>query len=154
MKKIILCTLLIPVISYANNLKIIDQQVEKISYEEFQKIKHVQTKSAMCMASAQPAMGKAGTMVTASGYVNYVINNMSNVSQNYWIDVYMCINGIGCTHSKNTVTLGANLSGNGGYPIATSQYIATKGTYIDQASIQISGESTCFVQGSSTVTVN
>lgn len=115
---------------------------------------HVGTKSAMCTASANPASGKAGQMVTAGGYVSYVITNNTTIAQNYWVDEYMCINGVGCTHIRNTVTLNPHLSGNGGGAIATQQYIANKGNYVDQASIQVTGESTCFVQGSNTVSVS
>ena len=115
---------------------------------------HVSTKSAMCTASANPASGKAGQNIMASGYVSYVITNNTNSTQSYSIDEYMCINGFGCTHVRNSATLNAHMTGNGGGAISTTQYIANKGTYIDQSSIQVSGESTCFVQGSNTVTAS
>jgi hypothetical protein len=108
----------------------------------------------MCTASANPASGKAGQNIMASGYVSYVITNNTASTQNYSIDEYMCINGFGCTHVRNSATLNSHMTGNGGGTISTTQYISSKGNYIDQSSIQITGESTCFVQGTSTVTVS
>lgn len=139
---------------YADNLKIISTEVSHITDQEYNAIKHVQTKSAMCTASANPASGKAGQNIMASGYVSYVITNNTASTQGYSIDEYMCINGFGCTHVRQSATLNAHMTGNGGGAISTTQYIANKGTYIDQSSIQVSGESTCFVQGSNTVTAS
>jgi|GEM_PF-3459577 len=133
-----------------------EMQVKQILVEHVDSmpVVHVQTKSAMCTASANPASGKAGNNITASGYVSYVITNNTASTQSYGVDEYMCINGFGCTHVRQSVTVGAHMSANGGGAIMTTQYIPSKGTYIDQSSIQVSGESTCFVQGSNTVTVS
>jgi hypothetical protein len=51
------------------------------------------------------------------------------------------------------VTLGAHLSGTGGGTLYVNAVLG-KGTYVDQASIQVTGESTCFVQGSNSVWIN
>lgn len=112
------------------------------------------TKSAMCTASANAVSGFVGQPVTASGYVSYVINNATSTAQNYWVDEYMCINGFGCTHIRNTVSLQAHLSGSGGGSIFNQEIISSKGNYVDQATIQVTGESNCFVQGSNTVYIN
>jgi hypothetical protein len=138
---------------YANDLKIINTEQNTISYEEYQTIKHVETKSAMCTATANPASGFAGQNITANGHVSYTITNATSATQSYWVDEYMCINGVSCTHIRNTVTLAAHLSGTGGGTLYTSAVLG-KGTYVDQATIQVTGESTCFIQGSNSVWVN
>jgi hypothetical protein len=151
MKKLALLAMLMSVNACASEMQVKQILVEHV---DSMPVVHVQTKSAMCTASANPASGKAPVQLTASGYVSYVITNNTSTTQGYNVDEYMCINGIGCTHVRQAVTLGAHMSANGGGAISTSQYIANKGTYIDQSSIQVSGESTCFVQGSNTVTVS
>jgi hypothetical protein len=151
--KLLVLLLLISNAIYANDLNIIKTEQSTISYEEYQAIKHVGTKSAMCTATANPASGFAGQNVTASGHVSYTITNNSSSTQNYWADEYMCINGASCTHIRNTVTLAAHLTGTGGGTLYTSAVLG-KGTYVDQASIQVTGESTCFVQGNNSVWIN
>lgn len=141
---------LIAINCYANDLKITQVLVEHI---DRMPSTHVQTKSAMCTASANPATGFANQQTTATGHVTYTITNSTDVSQNYWIDEYMCINGFGCTHIRNTASLGDHLSGSGNGTLYDSATMP-KGTYTDQASIQVTGESTCFVQGSNSVYIN
>lgn len=130
-----------------NPIQVLVEHVDKIPDN------HVETKSAMCTASANAASGFANQPINVSGYVSYTITNGSTVSQNYWVDEYMCVNGYGCTHIRNTVSLGAHLSGSGGGTIYNTETLG-KGTYVDQASIQVTGESNCFTQGSNTVFIS
>lgn len=140
---------------YANNLKVVSHEETHISWYEYQSaIKQMKTITATCQASADPAIGKAGEDISAFGNVSYSIYNDANDTQTYTIDEYMCINTFGCTHYRDYVTLDSHLSGNGGGVIGTKQYIETKGTYVDESTMQISGSSACFKQGSNTVTVN
>jgi hypothetical protein len=154
MKKVIITAALVSsflaINCYANDLKITQVLIEHI---DKMPLPTVSTKSAMCTASANSATGFANQQITVNGYVSYTITNSTTTSQNYWIDEYMCINGLGCTHIRNTATLGSHLSGNGGGVIYTSAMMP-KGTYTDQSSIQVTGESTCFVQGSNSVYIN
>jgi hypothetical protein len=151
--KLLVLSLLVSNFAYANDMKIIKTEENVISYEQFQAIKYVQTKSAMCTATANPASGFAGQNTTATGHISYTITNGSAATQNYWVDEYMCINGVSCTHARLTVTVGAHLSGSGSGAIFVNAILG-KGTYVDQATIQVTGESTCFVQGSNSVWIN
>jgi hypothetical protein len=153
--KLIILSLLASNFVYANNLKIISHEETHISWSEYKDaVKLMKTTTATCQASADPASGKAGDEISAFGNVSYSIYNDANDAQTYSIDEYMCINTFGCTHFRDYVTLDSHLSGSGEGVIGTKQYIETKGTYVDEATMQISGSSACFKQGSNTVTVN
>jgi hypothetical protein len=153
--KLIFLCLLISNLSYANNLKVISHEETHISWAEYQAAtKQMKTTTATCQASADPASGKAGDEISAFGNVSYSIYNDANDTETYSIDEYMCINTFGCTHFRDYVTLDSHLSGSGGGVIGTKQYIENKGTYVDESTMQISGSSACFKQGSNTVTVN
>jgi hypothetical protein len=136
---------------YANDLKIIKTEINHISYDQYlSEIKKVETKSAMCNASANATSGFAGQLTTVSGNVTFVITNNTSTTQNYWVDEYMCVNGFGCTHVRITSVIGAHLSGSGG-GLIYNQEMLPKGDFVDQATIQVTGESSCFVQGSNSV---
>lgn len=153
MKKIIIGTLVsLSIISascYAGDLtltKIFEEHIDKMPSV------NVQTKSAMCTATANPAVGTSGQNITVTGFVNFTINNATDTAQNYWVDEYMCIVGHGCTHIRNTTSLGPHLSGSGSGTLYDAALL-NKGNYQDQSQIMITGESTCNVYGYNSVTV-
>lgn len=152
--KLIALSLLVTSSAYANDYPTVQLHPIRILTEHVKEPPHTQlgSKGAMCTASANPASGTGGQMITVNGYVSYSITNNTTVSQNYWADEYMCVNGYGCTHTRDTVTLSAHLNGNGGGAVYNTELLP-KGSFVDQSSIQISGESTCFTQGSNTVTM-
>lgn len=115
---------------------------------------HVQTKNATCTASANYVQATAGDMVKATGSISYTLYNPSNTVQTYKIDKYMCINGFGCTHEQDTLQLDCGGSVNDNDDLYTEDYIENPGQYVDQASVQISGDSSCVVNGYNTVSVN
>jgi hypothetical protein len=149
-KTLLLTTALLSLNCHATDLVLTPVLIEHI--DKMPVIK-TQTKSATCTASASAGSGYAGNLITVFGNVTYTIYNTSGIQQNYWIDEYMCINGFGCTHGRFTTTVAPNGIGNGGGQLRADEYVASKGTYTDQATIQITGESTCFVQGSNSVFV-
>lgn len=151
--KLIVLSLLASNLVYANDLKIISHEVTHITWSEYLASLHkVQTKNAMCTAYAEPANESSQQEIVVHGNLSYFISNTTKDSQNYWVDEYMCINGYGCTHVRDTIVLSSEGSGGGGGDLYNKEYLQ-KGTYVDEATIQISGESTCFVQDSNKVTV-
>jgi hypothetical protein len=150
MKKAILLSMLIRINAYADDLN-----MKTILVEHIDKMPKptVQTKDATCTASAAAAFGNVGYDFWVTGYLGFTIVNKTDITQNYWIDEYMCVNGVGCTHVRNTAVVGAGKSSSGNGTLSDKEVVFTPGTYVDQASVQITGESTCFVQGSNYVTI-
>lgn len=156
MKKLLYLILLASVNCYAiepvyQPLKEVNVLIEHL--DKMPVLEHQETKDAMCTASAEPASGFANGTIIVEGYVTYALVNRTTTTQNYWVDEYMCVNGYGCTHIRNTVTLNPNGTGDARGIIYNTETLP-KGTFVDEATIQITGESTCFVQGSNTVSIS
>jgi hypothetical protein len=111
------------------------------------------TQTATTKATANYASGMANINMQATGNVTYSITNNSSSTQSYTIDRYMCIKNANCTHYHDVITVGAHLTNSGGGFIATYATLP-KGTYQDEATIQISGYEQSYAQGVNTVSVN
>lgn len=131
-----------------------EPQVTEILREKVDRIPapSVSNNPAACTATADPATGSSTTGVTVRGTVTYSITNRTDRTQNYNIDEYMGIVGYVFTHVRKTITLNVNQSITHSENIYDSE-ILPGGNYIDQASIQIDGDSVCYVIGQNTVTV-
>jgi hypothetical protein len=112
------------------------------------------SQNANTTATANAATGFVNQNIQVSGYVSYYILNDTTTSQNYWVDEYMCINSQHCTHTRDTIQLGSHLTAQGGGTIYTYGTFSQKGTYQDEAIIQVSGISTSYSQGINNVYIN
>ena len=131
-----------------------EPQVTEILREKVDRIPapSVSTNPASCTATANPATGSSTTGVTVHGTVTYSIINRTDRTQSYNIDEYLGIVGYVFTHVRKTITLNMNQSITHSDSLSDSEILAG-GNYTDQASIQIAGDSTCYVIGQNTVTV-
>lgn len=152
MKKKILSLIVLSVLSNS----IIAQQLKPVEIlrEHVDGIPHpsVSGNPATCTATANPATGTVNKNFMITGTVTYSIINRTDRTQNYNIDEYLGIVGYVFTHVRKTISLAVNQSINWSESLSDSEILAG-GNYIDQASIQIAGDSTCFVIGQNTVTV-
>lgn len=129
-------------------------QITEILREKVDKIPlpSVSGNPAACTATANAATGSINKNFMITGKVTYSITNRTGTTQNYNIDEYLGIVGYVFTHVRKTIILSANQSINWSDSLEESE-ILPFGYYTDQASIQISGDSPCYVIGQNTVTV-
>ena len=150
-KTLLLVASLLSINCYAKDLVLTQVLIEHIDKMPAPVVK---TKNATCTAMAEPASSTVDIDVTAYGRVSFTLINDSDISQVYWVDEYMCINGFGCTHVRNSTSLSPHKYGSGTANLGVKIAILDAGVYIDEASIQITGESTCFVQGDNYVNIS
>lgn len=112
-----------------------------------------QSQSASTQATANSATGFHGQNVSATGSVSYQIYNAQPITENYWIDKWMCIVN-SCTHQRDTIVLGSHLNANGSAIMSTTTVINTPGSYQDSASIQVSGIDNSYTINYNTVWIN
>jgi len=113
----------------------------------------VESQSASTQATANAAAGFHGQNVSASGNVSYQIYNSQPITENYWVDEWMCIVN-NCTHTRNTIVLGSHLNANGSGMIYTSAVLNTPGSYQDSAAIQVTGVDNSYTINYNTVWIS
>lgn len=112
---------------------------------------HTQVTAQRAVANA--AYGSPSVAVTATGYTTYTLSNNSAVTVNYKIDSYLCINNGSCTHYKYSIDVGPWITKSGTINMATTGPKLQKGTWEDEATIEITGAESAYAHGTNSVII-